>query len=738
MKVLPTAPSASLRLAAALALLLAAAGAVYLRTDAAGPPALGALALHALLPLLALPLLLRGARPSLRSPAAVLAALALGAALLALSPAARGMRSVAVQGHAVLGLLALLCGAAAWVRPGEPGGRPRLAGLLLVLLAGLPAAFYAGAGERRWTPPAYDAERTFRFLTATTVEQAGEPSFPSALRLSGVPETCGSDGCHAGVHREGAHASAGSGAAYLATYRDFVRRRGSDAGRWCQGCHNPESQLGPTGAGTGGVRCGDCHGAEEVLALHGSAALRIRGGQGAEPAGWEVRLRPYGHRRRFLRDGMQRSPEFCAACHRKSYGLPQNEFDWMPGPDEYHEWQTSTASGQSLFAAGDAAPPRSCVDCHAPHGAPTPARPTPNAVTLDLFLRREGQPGRPAGEVGALRAGETVELDVVVRNSRVGHDFPYGMPDQQESWLEVAAEDARGRPLARTAPGDTAVYSLVALDRAGKPVVHGDLDRMVAVREWRRIPFAESDLARCRLRVPAGLARVRLRLLRRLRPELARWAGLAPAPPALLAEAVAAGPGAEAGDRAARYRSYGRALARARLYPEAIAALNESLRHSPRDGETLLALGQVYFAEGDLLAAGDRFREAAAYVPDRARAWEGAVLRRSGQPQAALDVLRPLSRRFPRDLRLRYELGLALMELLRHEEAAREFQALLGIDPLDVSGHFNLMRCWQRLNRLPDARREEALYTLLSRGSQAGETPAETAAPSTLRIYDLR
>lgn len=730
MRVLSPGRSAAFRRFAILALLVGAGAAAYLRSGAAGDAGLVALGLHGLLPLIGLGILLPAAAPSVRAAGMVLGIASLAVGVLEIAPAGRQLGPAAAHAHALLGIGALLCGTWAWVRQPEPGGRARLAGVLLVLLIGGPLAFYAG--ERNWSPPEYDAEATFRFLTATTVEQAREPNFPSALLLSGNPETC--EGCHSNVHRDGAHARAGSGKAYLATYRDFVRRRGSGAGRWCQGCHNPQSQLDPTGSGTGGVRCGDCHGAEEVRALHGSAALRIRGG-GSRPSWEEVTLRPFAHRKRFVRDGLQRSPEFCAACHRKHFGPPQNEFDWMPGPDEYRQWQTSAISGQSLLAPGEGVPARACVDCHDPHDRPSP-RPSP--LSLDLFLRRQGQAGRPAGEVGRLQPGEAVELDVLATNEGIGHDFPYGMPDQQESWLEVRAEDAGGRVVVRTDRNDTAVYGLEALDREGRLIRHGDLDRMTAVREWRRIAFGEADLARYRLRVPAaGVRRIRVRMLRRTRPEFARWAGLPVREPEVLAERTIELPGPEAGDRAFRYRRYGRALGRARLYSEAIAALNESLRHDPRSGETLLALGQVFFAEGDLLAAGDRFREAAAYVPDRAVAWEAAVLRRSGQPQAAVDRLRPLSRRFPRDIRLRYELGLALMELLRHQEAAREFQALLSVDPLDVAGHFNLGRCWQRLNRLPDARREETLYRLLSRSPEAGEAPAPETGGAP-RIHTLR
>ena len=89
-----------------------------------------------------------------------------------------------------------------------------------------------------------------------------------------------------------------------------------------------------------------------------------------------------------------------------------------------------------------------------------------------------------------------------------------------------------------------------------------------------------------------------------------------------------------------------------------------------------------------------------AVTGERARAWQGAVLRQMGQPDRALALLAPLTRRYPRDRRLRFEIGQANMAQLRHDAAAAQFEALLDVDPTDVSGHWNLMLCRQRLNQL--------------------------------------
>src|SRR5262249_27156139 len=48
----------------------------------------------------------------------------------------------------------------------------------------------------------------------------------------------------------------------------------------------------------------------------------------------------------------------------------------------------------------------------------------------------------------ALTPGVDATVDVVVRNLDVGHRFPGGVMDAQDTWIEVVVEDARGRRVA--------------------------------------------------------------------------------------------------------------------------------------------------------------------------------------------------------------------------------------------------------------------------------------------------
>ena len=47
----------------------------------------------------------------------------------------------------------------------------------------------------------------------------------------------------------------------------------------------------------------------------------------------------------------------------------------------------------------------------------------------------------------ALRRGDTVRVDVVVRTKKVGHFFPGGTVDAYDTWLELKGTDDKGQTI---------------------------------------------------------------------------------------------------------------------------------------------------------------------------------------------------------------------------------------------------------------------------------------------------
>lgn len=541
-----------------------------------------------------------------------------------------------------------------------------------------------------------------------------------------------------------------------------------------------------------GVDCLTCHATTRVRDLTGNGRFAV-----AMPSEYPfalrreptlrwlhaffIRLRPGPHRAAFMKPALHRSSEFCSSCHRMSFNVPQNGYRFLLGADEYGAWLEGPASGHSIHGFYPLSEGKTCTDCHmrdgrgggtlshaflggntalpalrgdGPHLRATERFLQDGVVSLDLFALRRAAPGQPHQEEliapletarADLRPGESVVLDVVLRNRGAGHHFPGGLGDLRDAWVEVTVTDADGRRLLASGlqqPDGTRDpqahdYSLLALDRWGRRIEQNNLDEMiVAVPPFtpRVIPSGQADLVRYRFTVPhaRGPLKVTARLLHRsVNAAFAhRVLQNADLPVTVIARdslllPLAAGgvPGAERGapdgrERevlAGRFYDYGVALLGQRDLGRALRAMRRVAELLPGRVDGPFGLGRVYLEEGDLIAARAQFEAALRLAPDdvRPRLFLGKTFRKMGQYEAALAILQPLARQFPRDRALQFEIGQCHLLSGRYEAAAEAFRRMLDLDPNDLSAHYNLMTCYRQLRRFPDARREEAIYRYL-------------------------
>ena len=77
-------------------------------------------------------------------------------------------------------------------------------------------------------------------------------------------------------------------------------------------------------------------------------------------------------------------------------------------------------------------------------------------------------------------------------------------------------------------------------------------------------------------------------------------------------------------------------------------------------------------------------------------------------------MLRPLALRFPQDSALQFDLGLTLFRSGNYAAAVSAFENSLAADPDNAAAHFQLKQCFQHLQRVPEARREEAIGQYLA------------------------
>jgi len=121
-----------------------------------------------------------------------------------------------------------------------------------------------------------------------------------------------------------------------------------------------------------------------------------------------------------------------------------------------------------------------------------------------------------------VRRGESVVIDVVVRNRKVGHFFPGGTVDAFDVWVEFEAVDSHGRVLrhsgdvadGRRGPVDPGAhfYRSLQLDEHGNPINKRNAWATRSVAYVRLIPPGAADTVHFRLDVPTDAGdRIELR-----------------------------------------------------------------------------------------------------------------------------------------------------------------------------------------------------------------------------------
>ena len=112
----------------------------------------------------------------------------------------------------------------------------------------------------------------------------------------------------------------------------------------------------------------------------------------------------------------------------------------------------------------------------------------------------------------ALRRGDTVRVDVVVRTKKVGHFFPGGTVDAYDTWLELKATDDKGQTIfwSGMVEGDgkgpvekgAHFYRSLQIDAHGNPINKRNAWATRAVVYVRLIPPGAADTVHYRMSIP--------------------------------------------------------------------------------------------------------------------------------------------------------------------------------------------------------------------------------------------
>ncbi|MFQ5494213.1 MAG: tetratricopeptide repeat protein [Phycisphaerae bacterium] len=151
--------------------------------------------------------------------------------------------------------------------------------------------------------------------------------------------------------------------------------------------------------------------------------------------------------------------------------------------------------------------------------------------------------------------------------------------------------------------------------------------------------------------------------------------------------------------------NYGTALLAEGRLDEALAALQDAVRISPRSADARNGLGFALVAQGRLQDAIVQFQEAIRLRPTFARAYLnlGNALSDTGQPEAAMDMFEAALRTVPTYSEARLNLGNAFLARGDTDRAIEQYRAILEFDPQNASAHANLGFALLQLQRVDEA-----------------------------------
>ena len=385
----------------------------------------------------------------------------------------------------------------------------------------------------------------------------------------------------------------------------------------------------------------------------------------------------------------------------------------------------------------------------------------------------------------ALRRGDTVRVDVVVRTKKVGHFFPGGTVDAYDTWLELKAIDDKGQTIFWSGMvengGEGPVekgahfYRSLQIDAHGNPINKRNAWSTRAVVYVRLIPPGAADTVHYRMTIPKNAgnkitlhARLCYRKFswwgtqfsfvgepeekagREFTPEYddrpfvftkslkgvsAREEQIPDVPIVTVAEdevtlpvvahsAVAAQPKTVTRkDEWQRWNDYGIGLFLQGDLKAAAAAFQKVTEADPANPDGWVNMSRCAVQEGDMERARTVLEKALALSPNLARTnyFYARVLRSDGNYEGAAARLRIVLAQYPRDRVALNDLGRILFLQRKYSEAVKTLQSVLAIDPEDLQAHYNLMLCQQGLGDAAAAAREQQLY-LRFKADEASQT----------------
>ena len=150
-----------------------------------------------------------------------------------------------------------------------------------------------------------------------------------------------------------------------------------------------------------------------------------------------------------------------------------------------------------------------------------------------------------------------------------------------------------------------------------------------------------------------------------------------------------------------RWNDYGIGLFLQGDLSGAAGAFEKITQMAPANFDGWTNVGRVRLQEGNLPAAQEVLEKALALKPDLARAnfFYAKVLREEGHYDDAIQHLQIVVAQYPRDRVVRDDLGRIYFLQRKYQDALREFNAAIAVDPENLEANYNLMLTYTGLGK---------------------------------------
>lgn len=370
------------------------------------------------------------------------------------------------------------------------------------------------------------------------------------------------------------HKKAASDVFYKRNIEYLVEKKGMEITRYCGACHEPVALFSGEMTSGGslditenseGVSCVVCHSIAQIRHLDGVGSYLLQKperylfakrnhGPLQTLNHFLIRSDPDAHNETFMKPFYSTS-EYCGTCHTQYIDKDVNHWGWIKMQDQYGGWLASPYSGRNTKSGYNQAEERTCMDCHMPlvegkdpsrsdnlvHSHRFAASNTAIAwldgdheqyeqiesflkkhkVVIDIYEPREKGAKRskrfienkllPSEESSSyVTLGDEVEISAAITNIGVGHNFPEGVLDIYQAWVEFKVVDSQNQIVYWSGKvdengfvdPDARIYHTLAVDRTGRHLYRHDLWNMVGNVYSRAIAAGHSDIVTYRFKVP--------------------------------------------------------------------------------------------------------------------------------------------------------------------------------------------------------------------------------------------